>query len=276
MSLPLHLPGDVLARLTSDLTIPATVPTLLGALLLGVQQTLGQNLVGLYLRGSLAMGDFDPLASDVDFFAVTEHLLTEAEFTDLTTMHDALAQLPNPYAVHLEGAYIPRISVRRFTLGERLPTLYRQERLKWFEHDYNWMLERWVVRAHGLTLCGPAPATLIDPISTDELREAVRLRMPEWLRWANQSGDPDWELHLGQKAYVIETMCRALCTLATGTLPSKPQAVAWALETLPEPWRSTVVRSQAWRGKQTVDASLNPEIQRFICMAASRAEGDLR
>ncbi|EFH82516.1 aminoglycoside adenylyltransferase domain-containing protein [Ktedonobacter racemifer] len=271
MSLLLHLPQDVLARLKSDPTIPATVPTLLDALLLSIQQMLGQNLVGLYLRGSLAMGDFDPLASDVDFFAVTEHLLTEAEFTDLTTMHDTLARLPNPYAVHLEGAYIPRVSVRRFTLGERLPTLYRQERLRWFEHDYNWVLERRVVREHGLTLYGPAPTTLIDPVSTNELREAVRSRMPEWLRWANQADDPDWQLHLGQKAYVIQTMCRALCTLATGTLPSKPQAVAWALATLPEPWRSTVVRSQAWHGKQTFDVSLNPEIQRFIRMAASQA-----
>ncbi|GHO70071.1 streptomycin 3''-adenylyltransferase [Ktedonobacter sp. SOSP1-52] len=276
MSLPLHLPQDVLARLTSDPTIPTTIPTLLDALLLGVQQMLGQNLVGLYLRGSLAMGDFDPLASDVDFFAVTEHLLTEAEFTDLTTMHDTLAKLPNPYAKHLEGAYIPRVSVRRFTLGERLPTLFRQEQLKWYEHDYNWVLERWVVREHGLTLCGPAPTTLVDPISATDLREAVRLRMPEWLRWANQPDDPDWQLHLGQKAYVIQTMCRALCTLATGTLPSKPQAVAWALATLPEPWHSTVEHSQAWHNKQTFDASLNPEIQRFIRMAVSQAEGDLR
>lgn len=275
MSSPLHLPEDMLARLAADPTIPTNIPTLLDALLLGVQQTLGRNLVGLYLRGSLAMGDFDPLASDVDFFAVTEYLLTEAEFNDLASMHDTLAQLPNPYAEHFEGAYIPRTSVRRFTLGERLPTLFRQEHLRWYEHDYNWVLERRVVREHGLTLCGPAPATLIDPVSTDELREAVRLRMPEWLRWANQPGDPDWQLHLGQKAYVIETMCRALCTLATGTLPSKPQAVTWALATLPETWRSTVERSQTWHGKQTVDASLNPEIQRFIRMAASQAEGDI-
>lgn len=275
MSLPLHLPGDVLARFAANPTIPTNIPTLLDALLLGVQQTLGRNLVGLYLRGSLVMGDFDPMASDVDFFAVTEHLLTEAEFTDLTFMHDTLARLANPYAEHLEGAYIPRTSVRRFTLGERLPTLYRQERLRWSEHDYNWVLERWVVREHGLTLCGPAPTTLINPVSTNELREAVRLRMPEWLRWANQPDDPDWQLHLGQKAYVIQTMCRALCTLATGTLPSKPQAVAWALATLPEPWHSTVERSQTWHGKQTFDTSLNPEIQRFIRMAVSQAEGGL-
>jgi hypothetical protein len=69
-------------------------------------------------------------------------------------------------------------------------------------------------------------------------------------------------------------MCRALCTLTTGELPSKPQAVAWALASLPEPWRATVARSRAWRGDATPDATLIPEVARFVRWAAAQGASE--
>src|SRR5207253_2908598 len=119
---------------------------------------------------------------------------------------------------------------------------------------------------------GPDPKTLIDPISADEMRAAVRRRLRDWAEWAKDSNDPEWQLHRGHKAYVVETMCRALCTLATGELPTKPRAVAWALATLPEPWRATVERSQAWRTDNTLDPSLAPEVRSFVLWAAAGGE----
>jgi predicted nucleotidyltransferase len=170
---------DAISQLASDRTIPKEIPELLKVLLLSIQEVLSDNLVGVYLRGSLATGDFDPRTSDVDFLVVTEHGLLEADFARLVTMHDQLATLPNRYAQHLEGTYIHRAAVRQFHPGERYPTIGRQERLIWYEHGYNWILERWMVREHGLILLGPSPATLINPITSDELRAAVRLRLPD-------------------------------------------------------------------------------------------------
>ena len=102
------------------------------------------------------------------------------------------------------------------------------------------------------------------------MRAAVRARLRDWADFARQTDDPEWQAHRGHKAYCVETMCRALHTLATGEAQTKPQAVAWALATLPDPWRATVARSQAWRNDQTRDDSLNPEVQRFILWAAER------
>jgi len=107
------------------------------------------------------------------------------------------------------------------------------------------------VRECGVTLLGPNPKTLIDPISSRELLQAVRSRLSDWADWAQQPDDPDWLLPRSHKAYVVETMCRALYTLEHGELSSKSQAVEWAVEALPEPWRSTVERSQKWRTDDT-------------------------
>ena len=47
------------------------VNKILDLLLTSVSQVLGNQLVGMYLYGSLSSGDFDPQSSDIDFLVVT-------------------------------------------------------------------------------------------------------------------------------------------------------------------------------------------------------------
>ena len=250
---------------------PQDVAQILEALLAGVRQELGEQLVGLYLRGSLALGDFDPATSDVDVLAATKLPVTQDQFAGLAALHAQLAASANTYANRMEMAYIDRAALRRFEGGRRHPTLSQGETLVWDEHRDHWILERWVVREHGIALLGPDPHSLIDPISSDELRAAVRARLRDWADWADQPDDPDWLLPRSHHAYVVETMCRALATLARGELLTKPGAVAWALGSLSEPWRATVARSQAWRADSTSDPAIIPEVMRFVHWAAAEA-----
>jgi hypothetical protein len=252
-----------------DMNLPQDVTQMLEALLAGLQRELGEDLVGVYLRGSLALGDFIPATSDIDVLAVTERPITDAQFATLAALHAQIVGLPNPYANRMEIAYIDRAALKRFESGRLHPTLGQGEVLAWSEHRNNWILERWTVRERGVTLRGPDPRTLIDPIGPDELRAAVRARLRDWADWADQPDDPDWLLPRAHKAYVVETMCRALSTLACGELWTKPRAVAWAIASLPEPWRSTVARSQAWRTDRTYDPAVVPEVMRFVQWAAT-------
>jgi hypothetical protein len=246
------------------MNLPPDVVILLGGLTAGMRAALGENLVGVYLRGSLALGAFDPATSDVDFLAIIERPVMDGEFAALAALHERLSRSANPYGDQLEGAYMDRRAAWRYAPGQRFPTIARNEALEWSAHGANWVLERWAVREHGRTLLGPEPRGLFAPVTTDELRGAVRERLRDWADFAHATDDPDWHTHLGQKAYVVETMCRALCTLETGKLRSKPQAVAWAHKALPTPWRELVERSRAWRGDLTRDDHLNAEVQRFV------------
>ena len=58
-------------------------------LLEGVSEALGGGLVGLYLHGSLALGDFFPPASDVDFHVATAGPLDPVAFERLGALHAA-------------------------------------------------------------------------------------------------------------------------------------------------------------------------------------------
>jgi len=251
--------------------LPQSVNRMLAELLAGIRQALGDNLVGFYLRGSLVTGDFDPATSDLDLLAVTDPPVDAAELAALADLHARLAAFPNPFATETEIAYIDRASLRRYQPGQRHPTLGRGETLAWTEHHENWVLERWVVREHGIALYGPDPRTLIDPIPAAALVTAVRTRLRNWVDWVNQPDDPDWLLPRRHKTYVIETMCRALYTLRQGELASKRQSVAWAMTMLPEPWRTLVAMSQTWRTDDTVDLSVNSDVRRFVLWVADEA-----
>ncbi|HVU13359.1 MAG TPA: nucleotidyltransferase domain-containing protein, partial [Phototrophicaceae bacterium] len=48
---------------------------------------LGEYMVGMYVYGSLALGDFDPATSDIDFVVVTDGGISVDTFVALDRMH---------------------------------------------------------------------------------------------------------------------------------------------------------------------------------------------
>lgn len=249
--------------------IPAAVAEIVDLVCTGIQEILGTSLLALYLRGSLALGDFIPETSDIDLLAVTQRPVDEATFAQLAALHTHIDHLAYPFAGRIEIAYIDATALRNFVPNQSHPTLGQGERLAWTTHHSNWILERWAVREHGITWLGPDPKTLIDPIPAQQWVEAVRLRLQDWVDWAHQPDDPDWQLPRSHKAYAVETICRILYTLANGQLASKRQSVIWARQTLPEPWRTLVERSQQWRSDSTLDPNFAAEVRQFILWAAT-------
>jgi len=251
--------------------MPPQVDSIIGAVISEVQAALADNLIGVYLRGSLATGDFID-TSDIDFLVASERPVSDTEADALIAMHARLAALPNKYANLLEGAYIDRAALRRFEPGRRFLTIECETPLRWKVHETSWLIERYVLREKGIALLGPDPKTLIDPISPEELRDAVRLRIKEWATWAANPHDPEWLPPRSHQAYVVETMCRALHTLAFGELASKQTAAEWAASLLPEPWRGVMKRSVAARADDTPDEDRIASILSFVQWAASEGE----
>lgn len=262
---------------TAKTSFRPEVTEILDALVAGARAALGKNLVGVYLRGSLAPGDFID-TSDVDFLVVTDGPASDAEFAALIQLHARLAALPNKYADRLEGAYVDRLALRRFQPGQRHLTVESESPLRWQEHGYQWKLERWTLREKGITLVGPDPRSLIDPISAQELRDAVRARLRDWVQWAAQPDpewlppEPEWLPPRSHQAYVVETMCRALYTIVFGELVSKRRAVAWAVSELPKPWRTLVESSVAGRADSTPDPATVSHVLRFVEWVAEEGE----
>jgi hypothetical protein len=221
------------------------INVLLSELLAGVRAILGDQLVGIYLYGSLSLGDFDPASSDVDFLAVTADALPQEMLERLRQMHADIAASGLPYATRLEGSYIPRAAWRRYDPGNaRHPTIGTDGPFQVAEHGRNWIIERTIVREHGVVVWGPSPRGLIDSVSPDELRAAACEQMLGV--WRTRIDDEGWLRPKAYQAFSVLTFCRALYALHFGTVASKPQAAAWA-ETVYPGWKPTIEQALAWR-----------------------------
>lgn len=206
------------------------VDAILRTLLTEVRNVLGNDFVGLYLYGSLSSGDFDLGSSDIDFLVVTRTKLSAEQLAALARMHGRIKDSKAKFADQLEGSYIPVADVRRYDPEHsQQPSIGVDWDFGINAHGWNWVLERAIIRESGKALAGPSPTDLIDPVSPEDLKVAVQHQLYDF--WAN-IGHPDWLDVAAYQAFSILTMCRALHTLNTGTLTSKPKAAMWAMSAL--------------------------------------------
>src|SRR6516225_5951265 len=73
----------------------------------GLRRLLGKNIVGLYLSGSLACGDFVPQSSDIDLQAVVRSPLTQDELRSVEQLHRAIERRCPQWANRIECSYVP-------------------------------------------------------------------------------------------------------------------------------------------------------------------------
>jgi len=204
------------------------VNAMLAKLIAEVKVVLQKQFVGMYLYGSLSSGDFDLQSSDIDFAVVTETFLSDELILTLRSMHEGIWKSGSKWAAKLEGSYLPRDLIRRHDLNGRPCPTVNEGRFYLGRLGSDWIIQRHIIREHGVILEGPDPKHLIDPVSADEIRQSVLGVLHEW--WFPMLEDPGWLREHGSEyhAYAITSMCRALHALHHGTIVSKPAAIRWA------------------------------------------------
>ena len=254
----------------------ADLNSALAVLVEGVQARLGDNLIGVYLQGSFAVGDADAV-SDCDFIVVIRRDLTDAEIASIDEMHAAIHDLPYvPWRHRLEGSYVPADILRRWSLTPRdppgaprpddwadpglsgsppraYPFVYLDHGARSVarsEHD-NTQVVRWCLREKGVVLAGPDPKRLVDPVPPAALRAEVRETMDRCLAVDLQP----IELAIWQ-AFWVGLFCRILHTLATGAVASKKAGSLWAMATLDTQWRGLIERALVVRDGDRAAAML--------------------
>lgn len=216
----------------NDPTPYPDINTTLCALRSALTDLLGPRLIGIYLYGSLATGDFDPETSDIDFCVVTTDLVTDLA-EQLEAVHTAMWTSADAWPKKLEGAYVDALQIRAHrSKGDPVPCV-NEERFYLAPLGSDWIIQRHVIREHGIVICGPDPTTLIDPVSPDQLRGSVRAYLADW--WRPMLDDSDRLNDPGYRTYAVLSMCRARYTLKFGQIASKRQSAEWLMGETPGP-----------------------------------------
>lgn len=236
------------------------VNEILNLLLTQATAILEPQLVGMYLYGSLSSGDFNPASSDIDFAIVTETALEPGVISTLQKMHTEIWASGLKWAAKLEGSYVPKNLIRRHDpAGPPCPSVnegaFFVDRL-----GSDWIIQRHVIRECGVIISGPDPKTLIDPVSKDEIQQAVLGVLDEW--WFPMLENPAWLSEHGSvyHAYAVISLCRALHALRHGIIVSKPMAAKWAQSEFGSQWSALIEKAltaQAGNQPGFLDESLN-------------------
>jgi hypothetical protein len=220
------------------------VNAVLQVLLKNVQAVLDTYFIGLYLHGSLALGDFDPGHSDIDFVVVTTRELPLKLISDLEAMHSRIKDSGLEWAKKLEGTYISKKALLRYNPDDAPHPHINEQKFFVARDKIDSVINRHILRECGVAVAGPPIRPLIAPVSPDELREAVVLGIRN--AWTPRLKEPEWLVPPGHQPYLVVTCCRALYTVKFGTVTSKPVSVRWALTALDKQWTNLIETAMAW------------------------------
>jgi predicted nucleotidyltransferase len=199
----------------------AVLQELVGA----VRGVFAEELVGVYLQGSFAVGDFDR-DSDADFIVVLEDESADADVSNLRAAYGGVFDLPNPWAKHLEGSFLPQGLLRD---GRRAgePVWYFDHGRREIERSAhcNTLVVRSTLRQHGICLVGPSPASLIDPVPVAALRAEMRETAICWGREILAA--PDRWANRFYQGFIVLNYSRILRDLHAGEVGSKRIGATW-------------------------------------------------
>jgi hypothetical protein len=173
-------------------------------------------LTALWAHGSLALGDFVPGRSDLDLVALVAAPVTDAQRADLQQIHERLIS-DEPLARDLHCTYV--VSGDQGDPARDHLTWAHQEM---FERPVS-PVSRRELHQGGRCLLGPAPRTVIPPVTDAELAAYIRADLRDY--WYPHTDRPDlWLADIWVDLGML-TPARADVTLREGRLITKREAL---------------------------------------------------
>jgi hypothetical protein len=238
--------------------------TLLPALTAGIAAALAPKprLLGLYLYGSLATGNFTPGVSDIDLLAVSDGAITPDVIARLRPMHKEIeAHFPR-WQDRIEVIYVPRQALATFrTQFSEIGVISPGEPLHILSAGIDWLMNWHQVRHGGRVVTGPPAKAYVPDTTIAEYVTAVRDHAAAFGEWMAEMRAPR------QQSYAVLTLCRALYTACHGHGTSKAEAAAWLAAEMPI-YAPLLEQALRWREAEPDDPAAAerayPKTLRFV------------
>ncbi len=199
----------------------------------------GDNLVGVYVHGSLAFGCFHWGSSDLDFLVVTQE---EPRLQEKTAMiQKLLEQEKQAPPKGFEMSVVLRRYCDPFCYPTPFVLHYSQRHQAECQSDpvaYSGRMhgEDWDLAAHftvvhtvGMTLWGEKKETVFGAVPPKQYLDSIRRDITAAQQEVEQN-----------PVYVLLNLCRVLAYQQTGAVLSKKAGAVWALRQIPQHYRPVV------------------------------------
>ncbi|VVC75429.1 hypothetical protein AQUSIP_07190 [Aquicella siphonis] len=235
----------------------------------GIAEIIGNNLIGLYLFGSLAYGDFNTDSSDIDLIAITKQPLNHHDLDLIKQMHKKTEAHCSKWNNRLECSYTP-IDMLSHILPPKEPRPYYGGGIFYDQAPYGneWIINNHLLYKHGISLIGPDIKELIKPVDIIEVQKAcIRDLFQEWLP---KMTDSEWLDNSHYQSYLVMNLCRILYTVMNGVASTKRISAEWVKNRYGSIWTHLIETAESWKyGKEM---SLKNKSIEFIKFAADKVK----
>lgn len=182
------------------------------------EAALRSDLLGIYVSGSLTMGDFQSASSDIDFLAVTARPFTEADLPRVAAIHTGLAG--KPFGDRLEGSYAAASRLHAWGIDGDLVSAEPGAPPQICASEYS-ADNMWALRYMSVALHGAPPASILPEVDAATVRGDLRDYLKELLvRPADTSQ---------QLSSIVLNIARCLYGIEIGQACTKQDAVTWLI-----------------------------------------------
>lgn len=220
---------------------PAAARAQVDELAAKVAALLADQLLGIYLHGSLALGSFNPRHSDLDLLVITRARLPLTIKRQIAVFLLDCSRRPHPIEISFlaHGQLVPWRYPPPFDLhySEAWRARYTAELASgawqsWSEaepRDPDLAAHITVLNARGICLAGPPIAVMFPEVPADDYRASLAGDIADAL-----------DTIAANPVYAILNCCRTYAYLHDRQVRSKAEGGRWALDALPVALRGTV------------------------------------
>lgn len=244
--------------------------TIINDLIAHLKLTLNDNLVGVYLYGSLATGEFVEDQSDIDLLMVLRDETSQKLFDSLISLHRQFNTEHESWQKRIDVAYVSQAALQNFqTKPYKTIVSDGQGLLEIVDAPHYYLIDWYKVQEHGLPLYGPEVSQIMPPITTNELRQTIYDYMQTYSESVKNAE------RRGVQAYTIVTLCRSLYAYKFAKHVSKKFGSQWAIGEYPQ-WRELTQSGLSWSRNQKEDAVADKQNQKEVVKFVSFVLGEAK
>lgn len=221
-----------------------------------------ENLTGIYLHGSLAMGCFNPNKSDIDLIIVIRNNITDIQ--KLQFMNHIAELNKTAPGKGIELSIVKEDYCKNFLYPTPFELHFSNAHLQWFIDNPTDYIHKMngtdkdlaahfkIIKKYGIVLQGEAINDVFADVPEKDYVDSI------WFDIKEAKEDI-----LEEPIYVILNLCRAAAFLKSGLILSKKQGGEWALQNLSTQYHTLISNAvQSYTLENEMDAD-PMEAQKF-------------
>jgi len=208
-----------------------------------LEELLPSKFYGLYLYNSVAMGNFEPQYSDVDFVVILKSKLSNEEILKLKILHENFGR-KHKFGAKLDGMYLQYGMLGKLNNDiEKYPYVKDASLCEAGYFDIN-NVTWWSLKEYEMAIDSPSIKDELLDINFNDVIQTMKYNLNEyWLSKLETTEIFEQDMWV---EFAVVTLSRIVYTLQDGEIKSKSQSCSYIANEYPE-WLDVIQEALAIR-----------------------------